>query len=73
MLTIHMTKFDESSNQILFVNMLHIWNLRHSRHFWIIKCVSFELIIFSINLDVVSSSKVFNIFYSVLLSIVLLI
>ena len=70
-----MTKIDmtESSNQILFVRMLQIWNLRYSRHFWIIKCVSLEPILFAINLDAASSFKGFNTFDSVFLSIVLLV
>ena len=74
-LAVHMTKYDliESSNQIMFVSMLQIWNLRYFRHYWIIKCVGLELIIFVINMDVASSSKVLSIFYSVFLSIVLLI
>ena len=64
MLTVQMTKFDltESSYQILLVIMLHIWNFRYSKHVWIIKCVGFKSIIFTINLDFESSSKVFNIF-----------
>ena len=45
--------------QILFISMLQIWNLKYSRYFWIIKCVGLGLIIFAINLDVASSSKVF--------------
>ena len=67
-----MTKFDliKSLNQNIFVSMLQIWNLRYSRHFWIIKCISFKSIIFAINFDATSSSKIFNIFYYVFLSIV---
>ena len=32
-----MAKFDpiKLSVQIMFISMLHIWNLRYSRHFWI--------------------------------------
>ena len=53
MLAVQMIKFDltESSDQILLVIMLHIWNLRYSKHVWIIKCVGFESIIFAINLN----------------------
>ena len=60
MLVVHMIKFDPtgSSNQILFISMLQIKRLRYSRHFLITKCVCFKLILFVINLDVVSSSKV---------------
>ena len=70
-----MTKFypTKSSDQILFVIILQIWNLRYSRHFWIIKCVGVELIIFAINLDATSSSKVLSTFDFVFLLIVLLI
>ena len=34
-LTIQITKFDsiELSDQILFVNMLQIWNLKYLRHY----------------------------------------
>ena len=68
-----MTKFDptESPNQILFVSMLQIWNLRYFEHFWIMKHVGFELIIFTINLNATSSSKVFSTFNSMFISIVL--
>ena len=52
--------------------MLYIWNVRYSRHFFIIKCVGFELIIFVNNLDVVLSFKVFNTFDYMFISIVLL-
>ena len=63
-LAIHMAKFDpiESSYQILFIGMLQIWTFRYSKHFWIIKFVDLEPILFSINLDVASSFKVFNTF-----------
>ena len=69
-----MTKFDpiKSSNQILFVSMLQILNLRYSMYFWIIKYVDLESIIFATNLDDLSSSKFFNTFDSMFLSIVLL-
>ena len=73
-LVVQMAKFDpiESSNQIMFVNMLQICNFRYSRHFFIIKCVGRKSILFAINLDATSSSKVFNTLDSVFLSIVLL-
>ena len=59
-LAIQMAKFGptKSSDQILLINMLQIWNLRYFRHCWIIKCVGLEPIIFSINMDSTSSSKV---------------
>ena len=64
MLTIQKKKFvlTESSNPILFVNMLQIWNLRYSRHFWIIKHIGLEPIIFSINMNDASSYIVFSTF-----------
>ena len=57
----------------MFISMLQIYNLRHLRHYWIIKYVGLEPISFSINMDVVSSSKVFSTLDSVFLLIVLLI
>ena len=51
---------------------VQIWNLRHSRHLWIIKCIDLEPIIFAINLDVALSSKVFITFDYVFLLILLL-
>ena len=64
-LIIKTTKFDstKSSNQILFVNILQILNIRYFRYYWIIKYIGFEPIIFVINMDTASSSKAFNIFY----------
>ena len=43
-LSVHMAKFDpvDSLDQILFVNMLQIWNLKYFKHCWIIKCVGFN-------------------------------
>ena len=41
-------------------------------YFWIIKCVGVEPIFFAINLDIASSSKVFNTFNYTFLSILLL-
>ena len=38
----------------------------------IIKCICLEQVIFAINMDTMSSSKVFNIFYFLFLSIVVL-
>ena len=59
-----MTKFDpiKSSYQIMFVSMLQIRNLRYSRYFLLSKCVDLESIIFAINLDATSSSKVCSTF-----------
>ena len=67
-----MTKFNptELSDQILLVSILQILNLRYFRSFLIIKYIGFESIIFAINLDVASSSKIFNTFDYVFLSIV---
>ena len=67
-----MTKFNPIKllDQIIFVNVLQIWNLRYSRYFWIIKCVSFEPIFFAINLDTTPSSKVFSTFDFVFLYII---
>ena len=64
-----MKKFDmpESSVKIVF-----IWNLRYSRHFLLLN-IHHEPIIFSINLNVVSSSKVFSYFNYMFLLIVLFI
>ena len=47
-LIIHMIKFVliESLDQIMFIRMLQILNLKYSRHFYIINCISLELIIF---------------------------
>ena len=66
-LVVQMEKFDstELSDQILFVSMLRIWNLRYCKHFWIIKCVLLRTNLFVINLNIASSSKVFSIFYYV--------
>ena len=74
-LAIRIAKFDpiESSDQILFISLLHIWNLRYSRHFWIINYVDLEPIFFAINLDAESSCKISSTFDFVFLSIVLLI
>ena len=63
----------KSLDRILFVNILYIWNLRYFRNFLIIKYIDFELIIFTINLDVMLFFKVFIIFYFVILLIILLI
>ena len=73
-MTVHMTKFDpiESSDQIMFVSMLQIWNLKYSKYFWIIKCVGLKSIIFAINLNAMLSSKVFSTFDYVFLLIILL-
>ena len=62
-----MAKFDpiKSSDQIVFVSMLQIWNFRY---FWIIICIGLESIIFAINVDVVSFSKVINTFDYMFLS-----
>ena len=70
-----MTMFDliKSSYLIMFVGMLQIWNLKYSKYFFIIKCIGLELTLFAINLNVMSSSKIFNTFDFVFLSIILLI
>ena len=60
-------------NQIMFINMLQSGILGIPHIFFIIKCVSLKPIIFTINLDIASSSKVFSIFYFMFLPIVLLI
>ena len=70
-----MAKFHpiESSYQIMFVSMLQILNLGYSKHFFIIKCVNLEPIIYAINPNVASSSsKIFSTINFVFLSIVLL-
>ena len=56
-----MTKFNstESSDQILFVSMLQILNLKYFIHFFIVKYIGIESVIFAINLNITSSSKVF--------------
>ena len=61
-LAVQMIKFDltESYDQIMFVSILPIYNLRYS--------TILQLIIFIINLDAMSSSKVFSIFDFVLRS-----
>ena len=71
-LTVQMEKFNStrSSDRILFVNMLQIWKFKYFRHCWIIKCVDLKPILFVINMDVASSSKVFNTLDYVFLSIV---
>ena len=50
--------------------MLHNWSHRYSNHYRIIKCKSIHYVI---NMDVVSSFKVFNEFDYVFLSNVLLV
>ena len=50
----------EIINQIIVANMLQNWNHRYSNQYKIIKCVGFELIHYTINLDAASSSKVFS-------------
>ena len=57
----------------MVVNMLQNWNYRYSSHYRIIKYVAFEPIIYVINLDVTSSSKVFSEFDSIFLSNILLV
>ena len=72
---VQMSKFDpiKSSNQILFVSMLQIWNLRYLIHCWIIKYIGIESILFGIKMNVVLFSKVFNTIDYLFLSIVMLI
>ena len=60
-------------HQIVVVNMLQNFNHRYSSHYKIIKYVGFLSIIYAINLNVASSSKVFNEFDSMFLSNVLII
>ena len=69
-----MAKFNpiESSYQIMFINLLQIWNLQYSSYFWIITCIGLEPIPFVINLDVASCFKVFNTLDYVFISILLL-
>ena len=68
-------KFDpiKSSNQILYVSMLQIYNLKYSRYFFIIKCVGLEAIFLLLTLMLHHPLTVFNTFNYVFLSIVLLI
>ena len=70
-LIIQMTKFDliESLDQIIFINMLHIWNLRYFKYYWTFKYIGLESIIFAINMNVVSFSKIFSILEFVFLLI----
>ena len=49
--------------------MLQIWNLKHSKHFWIIKRVGLESIILSINLNDTSCYIIFSTFDYVFLFI----
>ena len=44
----------------MVVNMLQNWNHRYCSHYKIIKYVCFEPINYAINLNIASSSKVFN-------------
>ena len=69
-----MSKFNpiESLDQIIFIIILQIWNLRYSKHFWIIKYVNLKPLFFVINIDIVSFFKVFNTFDFVFPWIVLL-
>ena len=48
----------------MVINMLQDWNHMYSSHYRIIKYVSFEPIIYAINLNIASSSKVFSEFDS---------
>ena len=50
----------EISNQTMIANMLQNWSHMYSIHHKIIKCVGFKSIHCAINLNVLSSSKVFN-------------
>ena len=63
----------EQRHQIIVFNMLQNWNHRYSSHYRIIKYVGFEPIIYVINLDAMSFSKVFIEFDSMFLSNVLLV
>ena len=73
-LTVRMAKFDptHSSYRIMFASMLQISNLIYFMFCWIVKYVGLKTIIFAINMDVVSSFKVFSTLDYVFISIVLL-
>ena len=52
---------DDSENPRDHNSMLHlICNLRYSTYIRIMSCIGLELFLFAINLDVVSSSNIFN-------------
>ena len=57
----------------MIVNILQNWSHRYCSHYIIIKCIGFEPNNYNINLDLDSSSKVFNEFDFVFLSNVLLV
>ena len=63
----------KTSSQIMIVimlyNLIHMYFIYHR----IIKCISFKLIYYAINLDVVSSYKVFSEFDYLFISHVLLV
>ena len=63
----------EQRHQIMVVNMLYNWNRRYSSHYRIIKYISSQTILYAINLDNTSYSKVFSEFDSMLLSNALLV
>ena len=50
----------KTSSQIMIVNMLQNWSRMYYSHNIIINCVGFKSIHCAINLDVTSSSRVFN-------------
>ena len=62
--------FDQTNitSQIIVVNMLQNWSHRYFGHYIIIKCISIEPIHYTINLNVVSSRRVFNEFDYVFIS-----
>ena len=54
--------FDQSKISNYDLNMLKNWSCKYSSHYFI-KFVSFMLIYYTINLDIVSSCMVFNYLY----------
>ena len=48
-------------HQIMIANIIQNYNHKHSNHYWIIKYIGFKPIIYAINLEDVSSSKVSNV------------
>ena len=55
-------------HQIMTVNMLQNWNHRYYNYYNVIKYVGFKPIIYVINLDTASSSKIFREFDYMFLS-----
>ena len=65
--------FDHRINQIMIVNVLWNWNHIYFSDNSDIKCVGFELIYYTTNLNVVSSFIVFSDFDYMFLSLIMLI